>query len=141
MKEKFADRLMKFVEEHGGVRDVAEVVDVSPQTFYTMRRRGSLPNLSFLYSLKENFNDLDINWLLFGDKAEDENDPIKQELENVKRELAREKTISNMLLGKSRGEVLCPGVNSPFGKIVFINGNRRYRISPSLTHGSNYAIS
>lgn len=133
MKEKFADRLMKFVDEHGGVRDVAQLVDVSPQTFYTMRRRGSLPNLSFLYSLKERFGDLDINWLLFGDREEGEQNPLQDEVERLKRDLAREKAISNMLLGKLKGEAFCPGVNQGGGMIISENGKRRYLITPGLT--------
>ena len=139
MKEKFADRLMKFVDEHGGVRDVAQLVDVSPQTFYTMRRRGSLPNLSFLYSLKERFSDLDINWLLFGEQIEEEN-PLQGEIDKLKRDLAREKAISNMLLGKLKGEAFCPGVNRGTGQIVHRDGKKRYLITPGLTLKPFYAV-
>lgn len=51
MKEKFIDRLFLFLEKQGGVYQVADKMEMSPQNFYNMKRRNSLPNLTMVYQL------------------------------------------------------------------------------------------
>lgn len=85
MKEKFIDRLFLFLEKQGGVYQVAEKMEMSPQNFYNMKRRNSLPNLTMIYSLKDSYPDLDMEWLLFGSKADTRE---SKEVEKLKEKLA-----------------------------------------------------
>lgn len=110
MKENFVDRLLKFVDDNGGVYEVAGNIDVSPQTFYTMKRRGSLPNLSLIYALKEKYINLDLDWLLLGKREA----PPEREVDELKERLRRAETIIDSLTGmalkKAKGATTCPGV-------------------------------
>jgi len=95
MKEKFLDRLLLFIDQNGGVYEVAKKLELSPQTFYTMKRRGSLPSVSLLYALNEHYSNLDVKWLLFGESDHD----LNPEVEKLKEQLKRAEAIIDTLVG------------------------------------------
>jgi len=130
MKENFIDRLLLFVDQHGGVYDVAEKIEISPQTFYSMKRRNSLPNLSLVYLLKEKFPALDTDWLLFGESG----DKDSEEISELKKKLERFESIVDKLVGKTKGEVKSSGCTGEASAFITANGKRRFLLSPGLTH-------
>jgi hypothetical protein len=70
MKEKILERLDGFLESHGGYHKVAKKIDRSPQLFYSMFRRGTMPGIEIMLDLRREYEDFDFNWILFGERQE-----------------------------------------------------------------------
>lgn len=65
-KNEVSIRLLSFIDKCGGVAFVAEKIGRRPQIFYNYSNRGSMPNFELLLDIKNNFPDLDLNWVATG---------------------------------------------------------------------------
>ena len=70
MKKEILERLSEFVETKGGISKVAVTIDRSPQVFYSMFRRGTMPGVDLLSSLMEAYDDFDFNFVVFGHRKD-----------------------------------------------------------------------
>ncbi|TAE98741.1 MAG: hypothetical protein EAZ32_06190 [Cytophagia bacterium] len=117
IKEKILQRLLEFIELKGGFYVVGEVTGVSPQSLYTMRKRGGTPNSEMLAVFAECYPDFDANHILTGRRSVPVSELLRAELElsRLKSDMMdlqqTNKVFLQVALGKSGGEAYaldCP---------------------------------
>lgn len=140
------ERLNAFVGENGGIYTVAEKIGKSPQVFYSMFRRGSLPSLDLLLLLRDAYSHFDLNWVVTGQRPARVADPTP-ELEELRQknrilqtmyESAIERAVRANMPGKAKGEAYRPG-ESRFKRVLrvgeILRANRRLTVAPVLRRG------
>ena len=122
------ERLFEFIEQKGGVQQVAESIKKPAPTIYSYRR-GVMPGLDVIICIKDSYDDFDLNWFLTGQKTE--NNDFLGERNRLRREnqlLQMALESKGVVLGKFEASKLLPvGIlaDTLFGM----------SLSPTLGHG------
>lgn len=115
-----AERLLLWVDDHGGASQVSKIVGLDRQVFHSLKTKDIYPSLPTLKKMHTVYPTLDIHWIGTGEKREGivypaierkfiemDYERLKLELQEAKIELLQtksEKVKLFDLLGKDEGE-------------------------------------